>query len=149
MGIVSAFADRFATVPLNPLNPVMSNAQAILRVNVGGSTMAYLAIKYLVDNKIDVDRIVILSDMQCYNEIGYWRASDTLQAMFKKYKTTVNPNVYLYSIDLAGYGTLQFPEDEARVCLLAGFSPRVYEFVKLYEEFGVDLINRIENYHPE
>jgi hypothetical protein len=55
----------------------------------------------------------------------------------------------LYSFDLAGYGTLQFPEDEKRVCLLGGFSERVFDFIKAYESFSQGLIDKIERYVPK
>jgi len=64
----------------------------------------------------------------------------------KKYKAKINPNVYVYSIDLAGYGTLQVPQDEPRSCLIAGWSDRILKFIKLFEEDKKTAVERIKEY---
>lgn len=38
----------------------------------------------------------------------------------------------MYSIDLAGYGTLQVPEKD--VYCLAGFSEKIFDLMKFFEE---------------
>jgi hypothetical protein len=144
----------------------MSNAQKLMGTDVDCSTNAYLTLQYLIENKVNVDRIMIFSDMQCYNSnevdnfysrfacsYGVTRPpqlsyGNTLAAMLKHYKRTINPNVYLYSFDLAGYGTIQFPEDEKNVCLLSGFSDRVFDFIKSYEEIGTGMADKISQYSP-
>ena len=60
----------------------------------------------------------------------------------------MNPGVYVYSVDLAGNGTSQFPEDEKRVALLAGWSERFLEFVPLFEADGTQAIDRIARWTP-
>lgn len=150
--LASVFATEFSLVNINPNDTVISNTQKMLRVGrkVGGSTYAYLVLDYLINHEVDVDRILIFSDMQCYgpeNRWSYWgNVTQSLQAQLKRYKRLINPNVYLYSFDLVGYGTLQFPENESNICLLAGWSDRVFDFIKSYEEFDKGLIDRIENY---
>jgi hypothetical protein len=164
--IASVFGTYFKTVPLNPRNTVISNAQTLINTDVDCSTNAYLCMQYLIEHKVNVDRILIFSDMQCYDSqategfysmfSGYRGVSrppqlsygNTLAAMLKHYKRTVNPNVYLYSFDLAGYGTLQFPQDEPNVCLISGFSERIFDFIKTYEETGQDLISKIKQVKP-
>ncbi len=84
------------------------------------------------------DRIIILSDMQGWEE--YYCPTKE----FKLYKEQYNCNPYLYSFDLAGYGTLQFPEDN--VFCLAGFSDRVFDVMKILESDKNALINTIKNY---
>ena len=49
------------------------------------------------------DRIIILSDMQGW--MGNYAPTDA----FKKYKSRYGVNPYVYSFDLQGYGSLQFP----------------------------------------
>jgi len=152
-GVASVFGEGFAIVPVDPTGAITPNAFQIMNTNVGHSTYAYKALKYLIDKKIVVDRILIFSDEQCYNEgytTPYGRDEDfvnnTLYAQLKLYKQKVNPNVYLYSFDLAGYGSLQFPENEPNVCLLGGFSDRIFEFIQKYEENTVTLVETITNY---
>lgn len=53
------------------------------------------------------DRIVILSDMQA------WVGGHVPQAAFTKYKQRTGANPKIFSFDLQGYGTLQFPESRS------------------------------------
>lgn len=157
--ITSVFGDTHAIVPLDKKNSIITNAQKMERTNVGCSTNAYLSIKWLLDNKKKVDRIVMFSDCQCYNAFdaervrtystyGSYRDDLSLTYALKEYKKRVNPNVVFYSIDLAGYGTSQFPQDEPNVVLLAGWSDKVLNFIPAYEE-KTTVIEKIRGVKPE
>ncbi|MEM7699919.1 MAG: TROVE domain-containing protein [Verrucomicrobiota bacterium] len=82
------------------------------------------------------DRIVILSDMQAW--IGHW----TPRAEMDHYVNRVGKRPRIFSFDLAGYGSLQFPE--ADVYALAGFSEKTLEVMRFLEEDKSALIRRIE-----
>jgi len=82
------------------------------------------------------DRIIILSDMQGW--IGY----DNPTASFNAYKKRVGSNPFIYSFDLAGLGTLQFPEN--KVFALAGFSDKVFDIMNLLEKDKKALIHEID-----
>lgn len=71
------------------------------------------------------DRVIILSDMQGW--MGHYSPS----AEFAKYKVKYGANPYVYSWDLNGLGTLQFPE--SNVFALAGFSDKVFDVMKWLE----------------
>ena len=81
------------------------------------------------------DRIIILSDMQSW--IGSTISS------FKTYKSTYQANPYLYCMDFAGYGTLQFPEN--KIVVLAGYSDKILDLMKINEEDKNILIQEIES----
>ncbi len=154
--IASVFGTRFALVPLNPKDGILTNVRKLIDTYVDYSTNAWLALNYLNDNKIDVDRIFLFSDMQCYSTHGrlmYFggsnRGRQSLAEEFKTYKRTVNPNVILYSWDLTGYGTLQFPEDEPGVVLMAGWSDRALRFIYEYEKFDGSMVGAVEAYEPK
>lgn len=83
------------------------------------------------------DRIIILSDMQGW--IGYSSPSKD----FSEYKRKYNANPFIYSWDLAGYGTLQLPENN--VFALAGFSDKVFDYMNLLEKDRNIIINDIES----
>ncbi len=83
----------------------------------------------------DYDRIIILSDMQGW--MGYNAPKDA----FKEYKKRSGANPYIYSFDLSGYGSLQFPED--KVFALAGFSDKVFDLMALLETDRNALVNEI------
>lgn len=80
-------------------------------------------------------RIIILSDMQG------WVGFTTPTKQFNEYKKRFNCEPTVYSWDLEGYGTLQFPEKD--VYGLCGFSEKVFEVMKFIEEDKNALINRI------
>lgn len=92
------------------------------------------------------ERIVIFSDMQGW--IGY----STPDAECKSYKRNFNANPFIYSFDLAGLGSLQFPE--SRVFALAGFSGEVFSIMEKLETDKQALINEVkalkfEDYLPK
>ncbi|MFT5409041.1 MAG: 60 kDa SS-A/Ro ribonucleoprotein [Verrucomicrobiales bacterium] len=83
------------------------------------------------------DRIVILSDMQAW--MGHW----TPKQEFEKFVKRNGKRPRVYSFDLAGYGTLQFPERE--VYCLAGFSDKTMETMKFLEEDKRALLSQIDS----
>ena len=54
-----------------------------------------------------------------------------------------NPDCKMYSIDLAGYGTMQLPEKD--VFCLAGFSEKIFDLMKFFEEDKDALINAVKS----
>jgi len=80
-------------------------------------------------------RVIILSDEQGW--VGYY-APRTID-----YRNKFNTDPHIYSIDLAGYGTLQFPEH--RVYAIAGFSDKILDIMKLLESDKEALIHKIES----
>jgi len=153
--VTSVFAAGFEVVGMHPGYGVMMNAGLMKEAGkrVGYATNAFLARQNLIQNDIKVDRILLFSDMQCYSTytIG-WRTvnfrGDSLTEQFELYKRQINSKVRLYSFDLTGYGTVQFPQSDPNVILLSGWSPRVLEFISKYEKFGTDMVQEIETYSP-
>ena len=82
------------------------------------------------------DRIVILSDMQG------WIGHDAPTATFAAYKQRTGADPRVFSFDLAGYGTLQFPE--RNVYCLAGFSDKALQTMRFLEEDKGALLREIE-----
>jgi len=149
--IVGVFGDNFATVHLSERDSILTNAKKLYSTDVGCSTNAWLSVDYLVQEKVKVDRIIIFSDMQCYDtesvrtKIAGWASSGlipsprgdmSLAGSVAKYRASVNPNVTVFSFDLQGHGTSQFPEDQPRTALLAGWSDRVLHFLPRFEAGG-------------
>ena len=143
--IVSVFATDHVPVSLNSRDSIFTNIKKMLRQNTNGcGTDAYKVMNYLNDNKIFVDRIIIFSDMQCYDSERTYNTSNNIYAGLLKYKQNVNPKVYTYSFDLANYGTLQIPDDESRVCTAGGFSDKVLNFIPKFEQNKMDMLEEIE-----
>jgi uncharacterized protein with von Willebrand factor type A (vWA) domain len=83
------------------------------------------------------DRIVILSDMQG------WIGHDAPVATFAAYKQRTSADPRVFSFDLAGYGTLQFPE--RNVYCLAGFSDKALQTMRFLEEDKSALLREIDS----
>jgi len=118
---------------LNPADSILTIAKSI-RFTGGGTD--FHSIFRTINKKYD--RIVILSDMQG------WIGHHTLTADFKAYKERFKCSPNIYSFDLNGYGTMQFPESQ--VYAIAGFSEKVFEVMKVLEQDKKALINTIKNY---
>ena len=81
------------------------------------------------------DRIIILSDMQS------WVGRIAPVEVFTQYKERTGADPKIFSFDLAGYGTVQFPQ--ADIYCLAGFSDRVFDVMSLLETDKDALVNQI------
>ena len=84
------------------------------------------------------DRIFILSDEQAW--VGYSTPART--GSLAAYKSVAKADPHVWSIDLRGYGTLQFPEH--RVYALAGFSEKMFDIMPLMEAGPDGLVRSIE-----
>lgn len=81
------------------------------------------------------DRIIIISDNE--NWVGFKAANDT----FKRWKQMVDCDPYVYSIDMIGNATSQFPE--RNIFILGGFSDKIFDVMKLLEQDRNALFNTI------
>lgn len=116
---------------INPADSTLTIAKS-LRFNGGGTDF------HCIFNGLTkaYDRIIILSDMQGW--VGHYTPVKT----FEKYKKQFDCNPYIYSFDLQGYGTTQFPE--SKIFCLYGFSDKTMETMKFFEQDKDTLIKEIE-----
>lgn len=117
----------------NPAS-LMADIQQLLNRADYGWTDFNVPFHYLQEK---VDRIIILSDMQA------WIGRNLPTTAFKDYKRRTGSNPYIYSFDLCGSGTMQFPED--KVFSLAWFHGDILEIMGLLEQDKDALIKRIES----
>jgi hypothetical protein len=136
--ITSVFARDFKVVNVSGMNSIISNMQTFKNTNVGLQTQLHLSLRYLLDNLIKVDRIIVFSDEQCYG--------GSAQSVLDQYKKLVNPNVWIHVINLSGYGTTQFSKN-SKTNLMAGWSDRMLEFINLAEKGEDGVTNTIETYY--
>lgn len=129
--ITVAFDTDLYMCNLPTVGGIISNARRI-HVN-GGGTDITLPFKYLLNNDIVVDRIIILSDNQINSGWDYsgWRNSVPCQSYADQYKQDINPDVWVHAIDMQGYGTQQFRGKNTN--FIAGWSEKVLEFISLAE----------------
>ncbi len=149
--IVAGFGDSFKVIPISKKDSIITNMHKIWKTPVGHSTNGFLTIQYLLDNKIKVDRIMLFTDCEMYDSTGYGYLTGgnqgSIATLLKKYKMQVNPDVYTYVFNLAGYAGTVFPKDEKRVGLIGGWNDKVFNFIERYETDPNAVVNYIkENY---
>lgn len=72
-----------------------------------------------------------------------WEGRNLPTSAFRQYKTRTGVNPFIYSFDLNGSGTMQFPEE--KVFALAGFHGDILEIMGVLEQDKNALINKIES----
>ena len=82
------------------------------------------------------DRIVFLSDMQG------WGGHGAPVEAFKEYKAKYKADPFIYSFDLAGYGTGMFAKH--KLLCMTGLSDRVFDLMRVLEQDKDALIKTIE-----
>jgi 60 kDa SS-A/Ro ribonucleoprotein len=137
--------------------PVLKLSAHIQTYMRGGSTSFHAPFKLITGNKRKYDRIIILSDMQGwmlgvdgYNGCGSWSdgygysysQTNLPKLTLETYKKMTGSDPYVYSFDVAGYGTMQFPQD--KVFCLAGLSEKVFSVMQLLEKDPNAILAEIE-----
>jgi hypothetical protein len=112
-------------------------------MNVGQATYAHKVMEYMILEQVKADRLVLFSDMQCYADTG-WAHQTSIHERVKQYRARINPMLRVYSVDLAGYGSAQFPQRDLNTALLAGWSDRIIELIATLER-SEDLLKEIES----
>jgi len=144
------FGSEAKYMPVNPADSTLTIAKTIAESNKGGGWYGDTGSgKYAVGHGTNFnaifqrankkyDRIFIFSDLQC------WMGGGAPTAAVKEYRRKYNATPNIYSIDLAGLGTMAFPENQ--VYALAGFSEKIFDLIKILEQDKKALINTINNY---
>lgn len=131
---IMEFGSDARYIDFNPADSVMSFAASFARNNKVGHGTDFHSIFKKANRKYD--RIFIFSDMQG------WMGYTTPEGAFKDYRKRHDANPFIYSFDLRGYGTLQFPEN--KIFALSGFSEKVFDLIDVAEKDKRALINAID-----
>lgn len=150
-GVAGTFGDIFALAQTNPHHRLLYNKHQIDLCGqaTGSSTNAWTIFEYLIRHRVKVDRVIIFSDMQCYDSSAtltrYGYASHSLAAELDAY-LQINPTCKVYSINLASQdNTCQFAPGQP-VVELAGWSESIFEFIAAMEVGESILQHIMENY---
>jgi 60 kDa SS-A/Ro ribonucleoprotein len=138
--IVIPFGDHAVTMNFTARSSIFDNMKKLKNSGVGWSTYLEKAFKEIDKAALNVDRIIIFSDMQTYGGSG---CDDNPQEWVANYRKK-NPNLWIHSIDLAGYGTTKVVGN--RVNLIAGWSEKVLDYISQVEQGGEGLVKAIEDY---
>lgn len=139
----SAFASDFVTVDAHSATPTLELTDKILSEgsSIGMATNGYKAIDYLSYGEKEMDRVILLTDMQIWDSHG---RNGTVKSSFDSYREEVNPNASLYMIDLSSYGDLVTPEGYSNVYNISGWNEKIIDFIQYAEEPG-QIIEEVEN----
>jgi len=100
------------------------------------STNAYRCIEWLIENNIFPDRVIILSDMQCWDDTGF--GNNNLQKFWNKYQKSGGKNVWLHSVHLNGYGDSPFDTKGKKLNKVSGFSEKIIQFFCICSDYRSD-----------
>lgn len=105
-----------------------------------GGTDMNLPFKKMLEDKIQCDRVIVISDNECN---GGW-AGSTVQSIADRYRKESGNNIWVHAIDLMGYGTQQFSGPKTNI--IAGWSEKVFDFILLAEQGEGSLEKTITEY---
>jgi hypothetical protein len=105
-----------------------------------GGTDFISAFQFLQKNNVKCDRLIIITDEQNWVEHGNYRNCYKNYLDWTK-SQNIDPDVW--SIDLASYGTTQFPYE--KVSVLYGFSEKIFNIIGELEQDKHAFITSIDN----
>ena len=131
-GVAGTFGATFALANTNPRHGLFYNKAQIDRcgATTGHATDAWKIFEHLIHKRVLVDRIIIFSDMQCYDSHARHNQAymgHSLATELESYQR-INPKVVVYSVNLATQdNSCQFAPDQP-VVQLAGWSESILQF---------------------
>ena len=143
--IVVSFDNNLYKHSLATTNGILLNADSI--DFSGGGTYCQLPLEYLLDEKIKVDRIIMLSDNMCnhsYTSGHLWEKRTPTQKLFNDYLNKINPNAFFHMIDIVGYGTSEVNINSDKVDFISGWNENILGYINTYEKGINTLVSDIE-----
>lgn len=133
------FGDRWKLINL-PDTGVLCNVDAFYKREgeVGYSTNGYLVIKDLIERRAEIDKVMMFTDCQLWNNNGNFQLED----LWKEYKK-ICPKAKLYLFDLAGYGNTPLDITREDVYLIAGWSDKIFNLLSAIDN-GSDALTEIK-----
>ena len=165
---IGVFGDKLKMIPINDGSRGKASALRLLKmVNDVGEYIGeatengiWLALDEITKSGEYYDRIFIYSDCQAghgglygiagqhypvWNPYSWGHKYIDVPKMVQTYRSKVNPDCKLYSVQIGGYSDALTPEFYPNTCILGGWSPEILKFVTMYEK-GPD---KIENLFKE
>ena len=128
--VTGIFGDDWMTVNM-PQGDILPAVDALYNLvgKVGYSTNGYKVIDWLIEQRMVVDKVMMFTDMQMWDSTD---SGSTLAQSWQQYKQLA-PKARLYLFDLAGYGQTPLQLIEGDVCLIAGWSDRIFDILHAIE----------------
>lgn len=138
--VTGMFGDKWKVINM-PNRGVLSNVDEYYKREgeVGYATNGYKVIDDLINRGVIMDKIMLFTDCQLWDsKFG----GSSLEKSWNAYKQIV-PNAKLYLFDLAGFGSTPLNIQRNDVCLIAGWSDKVFEVLHSIEN-GESAIEKIK-----
>lgn len=132
---VVAFGTDYRQIQIADSDRMLETANKIMNLSIGMGTNLAGPLQEVTRKGIVYDRIIILSDMQCHRY-----GAEALE----QYRRQVNPNAYIYSVDLYGYGSALMPENSKNLCLMGGYSDKIFNFITSFEANPATMVERVD-----
>ena len=150
-GVPGTFGESFTLAATNPRHGLFYNKEQLDACGrtTGQATNAWTVFQHLGRHKVKVDRVILLSDMQCYvssvRRVPGGVEAHALATELAAYQQ-IAPRAVLYSINLASQdNSCQF-EPEQPVVELAGWSDSIFPFNSSLENGESILEHILANY---
>lgn len=138
--VTGIFGQTYKRVALPHLNILAStNKLAGMIGDVGHSTNGYLVIADLLQRRKVVDKVMLFTDMQLWND----NSSTSIADLWKQYKKLA-PLAKIYLFDLAGYGNTPLNVMNDDVYLISGWSDKIFSVLSAVEK-GRNAVEVIES----
>lgn len=134
------FGDTWKIINM-PARNVLANVDAYYRREgeVGYATNGYKVIDDLIHRKVVMDKVLLFTDVQLWNNQNN---QASIQNSWNVYKKMV-PHAKLYLFDLAGYGNGPIDLKDNDVSLIAGWSDKVFDVMHAIEN-GLSAVEKIK-----
>lgn len=127
------------SIERHPLSKRVGILDTAVKFKCIGGTQMGLPFEVMIKEHIKADRVIVLSDTECNH--GWSRP---VQVLADAYRKKSGNDIWVHAIDLQGYGTQQFHGKKTNV--IAGWSEKVFDFIKLAEQGEGTLEKTIEQY---
>lgn len=138
--VTGMFGDRWKVINM-PSKGILANVDEFYRREgeVGYATNGHLVVADLLSSKKVVDKVMLFTDCQLWNNTG---SGETIHKLWNQY-LKIAPYAKLYLFDLAGYGNTPLNTLNNNVFLIAGWSDKIFEVLAAIEN-GDNAVSEIE-----
>lgn len=135
-----SFSTDVKFVPVQARDSVLSIANALSAVTDPRTTNAHLCPPALRAAGIRADRIVLFSDMQCWDSFDpvYGGGGANFRDAVRQYRSWSGKQTWVHTVNLAGTVEAQMASDDPRTNLLSGFSERIIDTIARSEGQSVE-----------
>ncbi len=125
--VICAFTDKPYPAKIRKADSVLTNMGRLNEAGGdGGSTNAHLCPPFLRKEGFKADRIILISDMQCWDSTGY---GGGFREAVEAYRKWAGKDTWVHSINIAGTVQSQMSEKDKNVNLLSGFSDKILDMI--------------------